>query len=339
MHRQVKLTFVLLVTVALSAGCDAARGPSGSLTASAAALPSATANPWLASDRIADAIKFRTSVRLRSDDAWVRQVAGDPAALAGVLAYNVPLLPSEVDAVKTLSANLHAILDIMRDYGALHPSEWAGATQEPSTNSVTARFTANLDTHRANLRNWLPPGARVNLVQVRWSLRELEAVRDRISEDWGSDWLVDHDIYPLGLGINSSTNQVELDVSSARADLDGFLEGRYEAPTMLAITSDGTGVRLLPKGTLAGLVVHANGEPAGGLLIGLAPSVPGAGAHGDVGYGTNAAGRFRFERIEAVTYTVLVFTDAPADEAKLLGSSDPVTVRAGTTTNVRVVIP
>jgi hypothetical protein len=325
--------------IATGSGCDSGSATSQSPTGSTTELPSPSPNPWLTEAQIAAAVKFRLSVGLRSDAGWVREVAQNPAASAGILAYNVPLLPAEVDAVKDRSTDLHAILDIFREYGALHPSEWAGATQEPSTNSVTARFTANLDTHRANLRNWLPPGARVNLVQVRWSLRDLEAVRDRIDEDWGSDWLEDHDIYPLGLGINSSTNQVELDVSSARADLDAFLEGRYEAPTMLAITSDGTGVRLLPKGTLAGIVVHANGEPAGGLLLALAPSVPGAGAHGDVGYGTNAAGRFRFERIEAVTYTVLVYTDAPADEATLLGSSDPVAVKAGTTTNVRVVIP
>jgi hypothetical protein len=338
-HALRKLAALALSAFTVISGCRGSVGTTASHAPSVADLPGPTTNPWLADDRIAQAIEFRMSVGLRSDEAWVREVADDPAAAAGVLAYNVPLLPVEVEAVKDRYTDLHAILDIFDEYGALHPSEWAGATQDPSTNSVTARFTANLPDHRANLMNWLPPGARVNLVQVRWTLLELEGVRDRISNDWESNWLLDNDIYPLGLGVNPSANQVELEVSSARADLDPFLEDRYNAPTMLTISSDGTGVRLLPKGTLAGVVVDAEGKPVAGVSIELASSVAGAGPHGDVGHGTNDAGRFRIERIEAVTYTVLVFSDAEIDTRKLLGSSEPVTVVAGTTTNVRVVLP
>jgi len=325
--------------LAVIGGCQGPAGSSASGAPVVAAAPGATSNPWLADERIAEAMAFRVKVGLRSDEAWARKVATDRAAVAGILSYNVPLLPDEVEAVTNRYADLHAILDVLDEYGALHPSEWAGATQDPSTNRVTARFTANLPNHQANLRNWLPPGARVNLVQVRWALRELDAVRERINDDFDSGWLVQNDIYPVGLGVDPPANQVALEVSSARADLDSFLELRYDASTMLTITSDGTGVRLMPKGTLAGVVVDAAGNPVAGVNIELTSTVAGAGPHGDMGYGTSNAGRFRIERIEAVTYTVLVFTDDPFDTRKLLGTSDPVTVVAGTTTNVRVVLP
>src|SRR5215218_9094537 len=137
MHENVRIPmyarFAVAAIAALTlAGCNAAATDS---PASSMPPPEATANAWLGDDRIAAAIKFRISVGLRSDEAWVRQVADDPAAAAGMLAYNVPLLPAEVDAVKDRYTDLHAILDIVDEYGALHPSEWAGATQDPSTNS------------------------------------------------------------------------------------------------------------------------------------------------------------------------------------------------------------
>lgn len=332
-----------LGAVALAVGLSACGGEvTSTLPAGSSSGPPATANTWLEGAELARAITFRQTVGLRSDVEWVREVAARPEAMAGVLAYNVPLLPEEVEAVNKRFVDAQEVLDILDDYAANHPSEWAGATQDASGGSVTARFTAHVADHQANLRGWLPPNAKVNVVQVRWSLRDLRAALARMNEDdwYGPDsWLLEHGIYALGLGLNVARNQIEFDVSSTRTDLDALLEEQYGATQMLIVASDGTGVRLLPKGTLKGRVVNTAGEPVGGVDLELDASVPGAGAHNDVGHGTNDEGRFVFRDIEAVSYTVKVYTGGPIDTRTLLGESQRVTVLAGKTTTITITIP
>jgi hypothetical protein len=325
-----RVTVIVAATIVVAAcGTQLRVGPT----------PSPSANPWLSDHEIARAIEFREKLGLQSNEGWVRQVAEMPEAAEGVLAYSVPLTPVELDVLERRATAIDAVLDGVEDYGAAHPDDWGGATKEPATGAVVARFSDNTEQHETALRAMLGPGARLTVLKVRWSLVDLAPVFERIHDDWiDGSWLLDQGIYTIGLGVDPVKNQVTLDVSSARSDLDALLEDRYDAPQMVTVTSDGTGVRLLPTGALRGRVVDANGRPVEAVQVELESSVAGTHATGDVGIETNDHGRFRFLDIPAVQYTVLVYSNDPVATRTLLGSGR-VRVAAGTTTNVEVAIP
>lgn len=330
-----RILAALLLAISLAA-CGA---ETVSPAASAVTAPTATANPWLAADQVARAIDFRRKAGLRADDAWVRQVALDPDALAGVLAYGVPLTPDELQALEARLIDIAAVRETVDEYGKAHADVWAGSTQDNATGIVTARFAAPIGSYEAALWSRVPPSARLSVIQVRWSLKSLEEVELRLQADLlsGATWFADNDMAVLGAGLDIRLNQLTIEVSSARSDVDGLLEGRYAAAGMITVDSDGTGVALLPKGDLAGKVVDQDGNPVVGATIELEPSIAGAGPKGDVGYETSRTGRFRIDDIEAIQYTVRVYTDGDAGSRNLLATAS-VTVAAGLTTNTTIVV-
>lgn len=326
--RQVVVIVAATIVVA-ACGTELRVGPS----------PSPSANSWLSDQAITRAIEFREKLGLQFNEAWVRQVAEMPEAAEGVLVYSVPLTTVELDVLERRATAIDAVLDAVEEYGEAHPEDWGGVTKEPTTGTVVARFSDNLEQHEAELRSMLRPDARLTLLKVRWSLVDLAPVFERIHDDWiGGSWLLDHGIYTIALGVDTVKNQVTLEVSSARSDLDALLEDRYDAAQMLTVTADGTGVRLLPTGTLRGRVVDGDGRPVEAAQIELESSVAGTHATGDVGIETNEAGRFLFLDIPAVDYTVRVYSGDSLSTRTLLGSRR-VTVAADTTTNVEVPIP
>ena len=202
--------------------------------------PTVAANPWLADERIAQAVEFRSKFGLRADVAWARQVAAMDDA---IFEYEIPLTPEEFALLKDRSDSIDAMLTAANVYGALHPDEWAGASQDVRHGGVVARFTDNIAEHQAALWASLGPDAKLRVVRVRWSPTELRELNMRIAKDLGpGSWLLDHAIAPLSLGVDEIINQVELEVSSKRTDLDPLLESHYEAAGMITVTSDGTGV-------------------------------------------------------------------------------------------------
>jgi len=297
------------------------------------ATPSPSANPWLSEALISEAIQFRLRFGLRSDEAWVRTVAAMPDAETGIRAFGFPLTSDEVAVVERRSA----VVPTVETYGASHPDAWAGVYID-SDRHVVALFTRDLPMHNAALRSLLGPEA--PLVRgVEWTDAELQAVFGRIRDDVHQrKWLLAHDIYPLGVGVDTRANQVSVDVSSARTDLDKLLEARYDAVGMLTINSDGTGARLMPTGTLAGRVLDASGDPVAGVSIDLTSDVAGAGSHSETGsQTTDAEGRFEIPGVTAVTYDVLVYTFDEPDTKRVLGHA-PATVRPDRTTTITIVI-
>jgi hypothetical protein len=274
---------------------------------------------------------------IRSDIEWVRRVADLPEAQAGIRLYNVPLTRAEIAIIESRADDLESALDAVNEYGALHPSEWAGATKDPRIQGLVVRFTGHLADHRSNLRRWIAPNIQVQVEQARWSLSELTETFHQIEADldFGAPWFAANRIHPVELYVDTASNQVALGVSSTRDDLDVLIENRYDAVGMLRVTSDGTGVQMLPTGSLSGRVLDASGRPVVGAVIELGAKVVGAGPDGDTGYKTDQDGAFRIKDIEAVTYTVFVYLSDGADGFRLAGSTEA-TVVAGKSTSVVV---
>jgi hypothetical protein len=324
---------VLLVAVLVGCNGDIAS------SASPHVRPTPTANPWLDADRLSRAVAFRQKSGLRADEAWVRQVAANPDAQDGVIAYGVPLTPDELRAFEARITDVEAVRTVVDEYGKAHAADWAGSTQDIATGIVTARFAAPIAPYEAALWARVPPNARLSVVQVNWSLQSLEAIELKLRDDMvaGSPWFAENGMVVIGGGIDVRQNQLAIQVSSRRTDVDDLLEARYGAMGMLAVAADGTGVLLLPKGNLVGRVIDQAGAPVVGASIELEGSIPGAGPGGDVGYQTSSTGRFRVDEIPAITYALRVYTSGELNTRVLLAMQN-VTVVRGETTNVTVVV-
>ncbi len=336
------LAAVLVVTVIVGTGLTfraavsdrSTPSPPSATPAPSSPAPSPSVNPWLSGARITEAIRFREDFGLRSDLAWVRSVARMPDAM---FEFGIPMTPDELATLQRRNASADAIIETVKSYGAEHPDAWAGAYIDSDRN-VVAMFTQDLDVHEAALRSRLGPAAPLIVRGVDWTDVQLQAVFRRIQDDGlKRGWFLAHGIYPLGLGVDTIANQVEVEVSSARTDLDAVLEARYDAFGMLEITSDGTGARLMPTGTLAGRVVDATGAPVALAGIELTSDVTGAGTVSDVGMITDSKGRFEIPDVTAVTYDVIVYTFDSSDTKHVLGHA-PATVLPGRTTNVTITI-
>ena len=315
-------------------GDQSTPSPSSATPAPSSPAPSPSANPWLSDARINEAIRFREGVGLRSDPAWVRSVAERPDA---VFEFGIPMTPDELAEFQLRNANADAVIETVKAYGTDHPDAWAGAYIDSDRN-VVAMFTRDLDAHAVALRSRVGAGAPLIVRQVDWTDAELQAVFRRIRDDVHQrTWFLVHDIYPLGVGVDTVANQVSVEVSSARSDLDALLEARYDAVGMLAIDSDGTGARLMPTGTLAGRVIDATGTPVAFVDLELTSDVAGAGSLSDVGLRTDAKGRFEIPDVTAVTYYVLVYTYDEVSGKRVLGHA-PATVRPDRTTKVTITI-
>ncbi len=321
-----------LLACFVAIGCAVPTGPTDR-AAETSVQATSSPNPWLANAEIDRAMEFRRASGLRADELWARGVASDPASKVGVEAFSIPLLPSEVDTLQRRARISDEAMPVIETYGEAEPT-WAGAYVDRQTGAIVALFTDDIGRHQSALGRLLHPEAAVVVVEASWTLAELRRLQKSIAAD--ADWLEEHGHKLLGVGVSISSNHTFVDVSSADPQIGEILAQRYDGAGRLAVTTDGTGVRLWPTGTLKGLVVDKNGDPVRDLLVELVPDVPGAGPASDVGYATGPTGRFAFPDITAVRYIVHVMAeDDPSRQ--VLGETAAV-VRAGKTTEVRITV-
>lgn len=257
----------------------------------------------------------------------------DPAAEMGVEAFSFPLLPSEVDTLERRARIADEAMPVIEAYGEAEPT-WAGAYVDRQTGAIVALFTDDIGRHQLALGRLLHPEAAVVVAEASWTLAELRRLQKSIAADAG--WLEEHGHKLLGVGVSISSNHTFVDVSSADPRIGEILAQRYDGAGRLAVTADGTGVRLWPTGTLTGLVVDKSGVPVPDLLVELVPDIPGAGPASDVGYATGPTGRFAFPDITAVRYFVHVKAEGDPSE-QVLGETEAI-VRAGKTTEVTITV-
>jgi hypothetical protein len=304
-------------------------------TASGAGPAAPASGAAAAEDAIADAIRQRRQFGLRSDEAWVRQVAADPRARTQMLDF--PMLPEEEQAFSANQADLESIAQAVTAYAVGHADEFGGVWLDQERHTVVAAWTANAELHRIGILAKLGRFGPLEVRLVAHSEKELTALQERLFADLS--WYATIEARALSGGVMTMDNIVELDVSSANPDAPRLIMEHFGADaSTLRVLSDGTGIVLQPRGTVHMTFVLANGKAPGRNAWALAwtPDRPGNGDCGDmVGYGVPEDGTFDLA-CSPGGWTIAVqeiVLDAWVDVGK-----GHVMVPAGGTADLRIVI-
>ena len=232
--------------------------------APAALVGSPTPTPTPAPEDLADEIRFRTTFGLRADEAWIRQVAKDPAARAGIEAYSVPLTAAEKAALDARSANAREVAPVLQKYGRQHADEWAGVYIESAADGVVvAQFTGGIAQHTAAIARLVNPRSRYRIQVVRYSLIELKRFENRIGRD--TAWFQSIGADLIGYGLDVQANKFWVKLATANKNAPVLLAARY------GVAEDYFNVDFRPPlwkgghGTLLVRVVDRAGKPLPGL--------------------------------------------------------------------------
>jgi hypothetical protein len=247
--------------------------------------PGATLEP-----DIARAIESRKLFGLRSDEAWVRQVAADPTARTFLLDF--PMTPEEEREFEARNSSFEEVALAVQAYGEDHPDTFGGVWIDQQRHTVVTAWTRDAEFHRlailAELRSFGPLEART----VAYSERQLMALQERIDIAWLRT-------LPAAFMYSSADimeNRVALGISSAVPDAEAqILAHMGVGPDMLHVESDGTGILLKERGTIHIAVVGPDGRGTGGFDWNVAwtPDRPGGGDCGEmVGIAIPEDGRF-----------------------------------------------
>lgn len=272
--------------------------PSAATSRPPVVLPSPTPTPEpLPSGldpEIVAAIAWRRETGLRTDLAWVLKVAADPTASTS---WAHPILPEEEAFIFARQERLQRYVGLVQQYAGAFPDEFGGLFMDNANSRVASLWTRNLDGHLAALLDLAGADAPIGVLPARWPERELRTVQDRITTDLA--WFAAFEAAPTGIGADIVRNVVSVEVSSANPDAPRLIAAQLAADlgvpvAMFEVTSDGTGVELLPYGTVKGVVVMADGSKPGenDLLVDGRPDRIGSCGGGDIGYGVVANGRF-----------------------------------------------
>jgi len=264
-----------VLAVIILAGCVSRPSSSpASPVLSPSVAPDATPVPTLSPAGLADVERFRRDFGLRSDEAWILEVAANPASDRQT--FGVPLTAQEVEELGRRTRDVEQIKAVVVPYGEAHRAEWAGAfTDHQAGGLFVAQFSGHVAEHRAALLPKLSPLAAFEVREVRWSLRELEAVASRFHMN--DPWFRTIPAVVYGVGPNLVANRVDILISSADPRATDLIRDHLGlTDEVLHVTSDGNGALLLPTGRLRIIAVDAGGSPAVGLACVAVPDADGA---------------------------------------------------------------
>lgn len=287
---------VLLAAGLLAGACGAQVQPSS------APLPdaSAPAPDGAVPQDIAEAIAFRKEFGLRSDEAWVRAVAANPAA---VMDFAVPLMPFERDDLMNRGNGEEALIESVQGYLAQHADVSGGVyIDNPAGGIVTILVTDDPKVHEAALAELIGPAV-VAVRQVRWTEAELRDIQDRVSADQA--YLASLPARMTTAGVDIIDNIAELTISSAVPDAGEQIVAHFGAERRLRVISDGTGILLQPTGRILGHII----APAGTDMSRLSPQYEAdvdIGPRDAIGIPVAQNGTFVIDRLPPATYTVTI---------------------------------
>jgi hypothetical protein len=274
------------------------------MTACGAPSPPATSTGWdplpsISLDDLAAAVRFREAFGLRSDEAWIIQVARDPSSAHGTDVFGVPLTPAEVGELERRAIANDELQPVLESYGQRFADMYSGVWLADD-GTLLILFTKQIEEHRRALGSMIQPGAKVDVREARWTLRELNAFAERVRND--IDWLPQIEAWPLGVDVHIGNNAVQLLISSANPDTAEEIAEHFGADGWLRVESDGIGRWTGPTGSLTVIAVGPEGRPPPTLDCELVPDI--RSAQPTEQFGTDSDGRCHYRDIPAVGYTV-----------------------------------
>lgn len=277
---------------------------------------------------LAEAQRLRREFGLRADTDWIRRVAADPQSRDML---GIPLMPDEIADLVARQASVDRILPLVRGYGFAHPEAWAGLEiDQDRAGILVARFSADVDRHRAALRELVGPDALIEVVKVGWSEAALKRFAEAIGD--GTEWLRDIPAVEVGFGVDHGLNRVLLEVSSPHPDAVALIRAHYGDPPWLVVRSDGTGKGLLTPGTIVVVARDGAGRPVKGLHCSFTADY---GTIYAEGWATDAKGACRAS-LRSTGYWVEL-SRGSGDARTIVGLSRAV-VRSGTEVRLEVTV-
>jgi hypothetical protein len=283
---------------------------------------------------ILEATAFREQFGLRADRQWVEAVFANP--LASGSEFGVPLLPAEIEELNRRALEEAAVISVVRRYAAGNGDSWAGLyVDQAGGGVVVALFTADTDKHLDALRRTVHPNARIVVREAQFTEAELEEIHERLSRN--VEWFRRVDVTLLGISMDVPGNRVAVLVADADPHaVDALLRKQFATDDRVEVTDGGESLELLPRGSLEGRVIDANGNPLVGLDIQAIGDVGAAEPDGGVGYSTRPDGTFQIPSLAAMGWEVRA-VDLMRGETGLVIGSARVVVRPRETAFVQIV--
>jgi len=290
-----RMFIVGLTTLVIVVGCGEKQAPN----TVAPSRSTSTSLPSGAVESIAQAQAFRTSVGLRADEAWIREVTANPAAVYGY-GDEVALTVEEQADLDSRVFAANELASVVNDYARGRADFGGILIDQKQGGLVVVRFTDHLEQHRRALGALVRPGARLQILQVEHSWDDLIGLSRRVG--LGRDWALTVEAVIKSSGVDIVRNMVKVSVSSANDAAPAAIVAHFEGEGRMFVETDGTGVELWPTGTLVVKAVDSQGRPVPGLRVLYTGDVEGTGGD-DVGFSTNADGELEVV-VTAVGYTV-----------------------------------
>jgi hypothetical protein len=247
--------------------------PAQQPTEVAPSLPEAS----LSAHDLAEAIRFRGDFGFRTDEAWIRAVAADPASAEGQAMFGVPLTPEEFAEIVRRSQTSDVIKAVVIPYGLANPDDWAGAwIDHQHAGRFVVQFSGQIEKHRAALYAKISPDANFEVRAVQFSTAELRELDATLMDPANEAWFGTIPARLLGYGPNEPTNRYHVEISSANPNAAALIEQHFGWQGVVEVESDGTGALLLPVGTLRVRATNQQGLPVPGLTCVPVPDMPGS---------------------------------------------------------------
>lgn len=206
----------------------------------------------LSQEQLDSWIAFRRTYGLRTDLAWVLDVANSPEVME---TFGVPMLQFEEAIVNHAQLSASDLVDRVRGYSNRFPEERAGVWIEGPL--VVVAFSATISVHRAAVAALF--GNKAVVREVRYSIKELQAFMRTVNAE--KQWIesvVDH---LLQIDFEEHLNAVEVSYLADTQAVEAAIRAHFGNRDWLRLRYDGPGLWDGPRGDLKLTVVDADGDP------------------------------------------------------------------------------
>ncbi len=254
--------------------------------------------------RLHEVMGLREGVGLPADEANVRALLVDRSTVTRE--GRILMSPAEAEAWDARFDDMQMAGPALTEYGRAHPEDWADIFVKDDGTVVTS-FSGHIETHRSAIAAMFVPGTvRIEVRQVRWSLRELEPVRASIRKE--ITWFGRQAIQLEGGGVRPAENMVVIDVwtKAPRPGIEDEIIDHLDAEGKMRVDATVRPPLNLGTGSLTITVLDLAGKPVPEVDCFVRSDVPGALVE-DVIHLTDERGVCRWDFVAATGYRVEIW--------------------------------